>query len=67
MLKNLAKNSPFIRNIIISHLLVACFANLLADSYQSYENSLQADNANKFSRVISLGIAYQAKQHFTSK
>jgi hypothetical protein len=62
-----AKNGLFIRNIIIVHLLVACFASLLADFRQNYQDSLQADNANKFYRVISLGVAYQTKQIFTAK
>jgi hypothetical protein len=62
-----AKNGLFICNIIIVHLLVACFAILLADFRQNYQGSLQQSNANKFSRVISLGIAYQTKQNFTLK
>jgi hypothetical protein len=43
------------------------FASLLADFHQNYQQSQQANNASKFSRIISLGIAYQTKQNFTSK
>lgn len=61
------KNSLFIRNIMIVYVLVGILASFLADFHQNYQNSLQAENANKFSRVISLGVAYQTKQILTSK
>lgn len=61
------KNTILMRNCIILHLLVGCFASLLADFHKNYENSLQANNADKFSRLISLGVAYQTKQTLTSK
>ena len=61
------KNCLLIRNSIILYLLVACFASLLADFHRNYQGSLQANNANMFSRIISLGVAYQAKQVLTSK
>ena len=67
MSKFYIKNSLFIRNIMIVYILVGIVASFLADFHQNYQNSLQGENANKFSRVISLGVAYQAKQILTSK
>ena len=61
------KNCLLIRNSIILYLIVACLASVLADFHRNYQGSLQADNAHKFSRIISLGVAYQAKQVLTSK
>ena len=61
------RNCLLIRNSIILYVLVACFASLLADFHRNYQGSLQADNADKFSRIISLGVAYQAKQVLNSK
>lgn len=63
----LSKNSLLIRNCVILYLFSALFASLLADFHQNYQQSQQANNASKFSRIISLGIAYQTKQNFTSK
>jgi hypothetical protein len=61
------KNSLLIRNCIILYLLVAGLASLLADFHHNYQESLQADNADKFYRIMSLGVAYQAKEMFNSK
>jgi hypothetical protein len=49
------------------YLLSALSGSVLADSHQKYQESQQANNADRFSRIISLGIAYQTKQNFTSK
>jgi hypothetical protein len=49
------------------YLLCAWFAIFVADFHANYKKSQQANNADKFSRIISLGVAYQAKQVFTDK
>lgn len=60
-------NSILIRNCVILYFLSALCGSVLADSHQNYQQSQQANNADKFSRIISLGIAYQTKQSFTVK
>ena len=44
----------FCRNCFISFLLVGLCSAIMADAYQSFQLSYQADNASEFSRLISL-------------
>ncbi len=61
------KNHLFLCNCVIVYLLCAWFAVFVADFHENYQKSQQANNAENFSRIISLGVAYQAKQVFTEK
>lgn len=61
------QNKRLIANCLILYSLVACLASVLADFRENYQDSVQADNAHKFSRIISISVAYQTKQTFSSK
>ena len=64
---NLIKpQSIFLRNCLIVYLIVGCLASILAESHQSFRQSSQSINAHNFSRVISLGLAYNARQSLYS-
>lgn len=66
MLNLIKSNSLLIRNCLIVYLIAGLLANILADSHRSFQESSQSANAHNFSRVISLGMAYSAKQSLNS-
>lgn len=65
---NLLKSNPIlVRNCLIVYLLVGILANIFAESHRSFQESNQYLNADRFSRVISLGLAYHAKNSFDAQ
>lgn len=60
------QQSVFIRNCLIVYFIVGFLANILAESHSNFQQSTQSANAYTFSRVISLSLAYNAKQSLGS-
>ncbi|MBL1210887.1 hypothetical protein [Geminocystis sp. GBBB08] len=62
MFKPINPQFRFLRNCLIIYILAGLFSSLIADAHNSFQMSSQSDNANQFSRIISLSFAYQAKE-----
>ncbi|BAQ60654.1 hypothetical protein GM3708_1060 [Geminocystis sp. NIES-3708] len=62
MLKQINVQFSFIRNCLIIYILVGFLSALIADSHKSFQMSSQSGNSNQLSRIISLAVAYQAKE-----
>lgn len=63
MLKSIFLSSIFWRNCIISYILVGICSSFIADFYQSFQLSNQSENSDRFSRLVSLGVAYSVKEN----
>lgn len=66
MFNLLKQQSLFVRNCLIVYFIVGFLANTLAESHRNFQQSSQSTNAQTFSRVISLSLAYNAKQSLGS-
>lgn len=63
MLKQINIQFTFIRNCLIIYILVGFLSSLVADVHKSFQMSSQSGNTNQLSRMISLAVAYQAKEN----
>lgn len=66
MFKLIKSNPILIRNCLIVYLITGFLAHIFAESHRSFETSIQSNNAYTFSRVISIGFAYHAKNNFSN-
>ncbi len=64
MFKFLKANPTLIRNCLIVYTLTGLLSHIFAQSHHSFKQSTQSSNAYKFSRVISISLAYHAKESF---
>ena len=55
----------FWRNCLILYILVGFCSASIADFYKSFQLSYQSDNASKFSRIMSLNVAYSVKRNLS--
>jgi len=62
MFKQINPKFRFLCNCLIIYVLVGFFSSLVADSHQDFQITSQSDLASQFSRIISLGVAYSAKE-----
>lgn len=63
MLKQVNGKYIFICNCLIIYVIVGFFASLMADYHRTFITSSQSDNADQFSRLISLTVAHQVKEN----
>ncbi len=57
------KKIIFWRNCLLLYIFVGLCSALISDVYKNFQVSNQSANANKFSRLVSVRVAYNVKEH----